>query len=236
MRIQRSLKDVKLAQESGSDGQAKQREHEERKDCRDRRLALAKTRVVIERKVFLARSAKLRNDRESADRYQCIAKEIEQHSGVRSTRTNICIGGQLGNGGKRDKNIAGVCNRAVSQHALDAALKQSAEIAYIPGGHGENPEGPEPEMCGRRNADEYPKQLSESRSLWSGGEERGNRSRRAFVNVWRPKLEGRGGHFEAEADEDQGQAELQYGAGRIGGIHTQEIGGASDAVDERDAI
>ena len=45
--------------------------------------------------------------------------------------------------------------------------------------------------------------------LWPGGEERGNRSGRAFVNVRRPNLERCGGHFEAQADQNQRKPELQ---------------------------
>ena len=76
----------------------------------------------------------------------------------------------------------------------------------------------------------------ESRGFRSRGKERGDGRGGAFVNVWCPNLEGRGGDFEAEADEDQREAELQHGACGIGGIHSQKIGGAGDAVDERDAV
>ncbi len=124
----------------------------------------------------------------------------------------------------------------VSQEALDVGLKERSKISRKHGEDREDPEGPEPELRGGVNIGKDAQEQGESRGFGSRGKERGNGSGSAFVNVRSPNLERRSGDLEAQADEDEGEAELEHGARGIGGIHFQEIRCAGDSVNQRDAV
>src|ERR1700740_2603391 len=70
----------------------------------------------------------------------------------------------------------------------------------------------------------------------SGGEERGDGRRCTFVDVRGPDLEWGQRDFEAEADQDEREAELQERAGGVDGGHAGENGCAGDTVDQGDAV
>src|SRR5580692_4263654 len=124
----------------------------------------------------------------------------------------------------------------VGQHAFYVGLNDRAEIAGKHGERRENPEGPEPVTGSGIDGRENAQQQGEGGGFGAGGKERGDGRGRAFVDVGRPNLERRSGDFEAEADENQGQAKTQQHAGRIGGGQVLQVGAATDAVDERNAV
>src|SRR5256885_14496238 len=89
--------------------------------------------------------------------------------------------------------------------------------------------------CGRNGGEDAQKQR-EGGGFGSRGKERGDRSGRAFINVGRPDLERRGSHFEAQANQDERESELEEIAGKIRGGHVCQDGCAGDAIDERDSV
>ena len=89
------------------------------------------------------------------------------------------------------------------------------------------------------SGDENAQEDREGGGFGSGGEECGDGGRRALVDVGRPDLERRGGHFEGEADEHQGGGHGQNGVARLvqhGAAHQQQVDAAGSAVDQRHAV
>jgi hypothetical protein len=72
-----------------------------------------------------------------------------------------------------------------------------------------------------------------------GGHERDHRRGRAFIDVGRPDVEGRGRNLEAEPDDEHGQADVDD-AGRVaggdGGGNLRNARASGGAEDERDAV
>src|ERR1700682_163275 len=91
-------------------------------------------------------------------------------------------------------------------------------------------------MGGRWNNGENAQEQSECGGLRTSREERGDGRGGALVDVGSPDLEGGGSDFEAEADENHGEAEFKERTAGINGAHAAKIGRAGGAVDERDAI
>ena len=89
-------------------------------------------------------------------------------------------------------------------HALDVGLKQRGEIADA---HRRQRAGPHqrfPAVAdGIESGDEDAQEDSEGGGFRSGGEECGDGSRRALVDIGRPDLEWRRRHLEREADEHE---------------------------------
>ena len=186
--------------------------------------------------MLFASSTQLGDDGEGAEFHQRVAEEIEEDRGVGGRSAGVGVALEIGDRGEGDQDVAGVSDGAVGQHALDVGLDERAEVADEHREDGENPECPEPEMSGGGNGGEDAQQQREGGRFGAGGEQRGDRSGSAFVDVGRPELEGGGGDFEAEADQDQGEAEFEEIAGAVGVGHQREIRGAGDAVDQGDAV
>ena len=73
MRVDGGPENVELAEESGGNVQAEEREQEEAQGCGDDRLTAAEAGLVIEREVLFASSAKLADDREGAEFNESVA-------------------------------------------------------------------------------------------------------------------------------------------------------------------
>src|SRR5215470_19588940 len=170
-------------------------------------MALREACIVFESDVLFILAAKLRNDRESADFYEGIAKKIEK---------NCCVGGggarrriargHAGDGGEGYQNVAGVGDRAIGQQTLNVGLNESSEISREHGESRENPESPEPVLSGGRNRGKNPQQQRKGSGLRSCGEQCRDRGGSAFIDIGCPDLERRNGDLEAESDEDKRQA------------------------------
>ena len=86
----------------------------------------------------------------------------------------------------------------------------------------------------------HAQQHDEGCHLWRRAHERGDRCRRAFIDVRRPHVERHGGKFEGEASDDEGDTDDQPGrytmriGDRLG--DAGEIHAAGETVGERDAV
>ncbi len=167
LRVDGGFEDVELAEEAGGDGQAEEREQEERENGGDDGLAFAEAGEVVELEVLFAGAAELGNDGEGADFYEGIAQQIKEDGGVGGAGADVIVfGRQIGDGGEGDQDVAGVGDRAIGQHALDVGLEKGAEIARKHSENGEDPESPEPEMSWRRERRRRCGGVRRRRRLW----------------------------------------------------------------------
>ena len=128
----------------------------------------------------------------------------------------------------------------VGQHALDVLLAESGEIAD---GHGEDRDDPQqrrPERAemGKHLIDDAQEQ-GEGGGFGCGGEQGDDRRGRAFVDIGRPDVEGRGGDFEENSDQHKRQRGKDEGLILRNGRETRNLvnlRGACGAKDHCDAV
>ncbi len=187
--------------------------------------------------MLFARAAQLRNDRECPELHERVAEQIKEHGRISRCCFRRSTSRHGGNGRKSHQNITGVRNGAVGQQPLDVRLHQRAQIAGEHRKRRERPEGPEPEVRGGRNRRKDAQQQSERRGLRSRGKKRRNRRWSALVDVRRPHLERRGGHLEAQADQDHGQPKLEKRAmKKLLGAHFGQHRRSARSIHQRDPV
>src|SRR6202041_4112515 len=113
------------------------------------------------------------------------------------------------------------------------------------GQHGRAPDSPEPEMAftGEGHV-ENPQHQREGRGLWTGGQQRGDRRGRAFVDVGAVNVERSGDDLETEADEYQREAQNRERRHTARGddelierwLYLVNARGAGDAIHHGDAV
>ena len=142
--------------------------------------------------------------------------------------------------GEGGEQIAGVGDGRVGQHALHVLLAKGGEVADGHGEDGDDPEQRRPERVeiGEHLVDDAQEQR-EGGGFGRGGEQRDDGRGRAFVDVGRPDVEGRGGDFEENADEHERQRGDDQGLILRGGRELRDLvdlRGSGGAEDERDAV
>ena len=140
-------------------------------------------------------------------------EDADVHRGIARRRRSWRRRRPAARSGEGDEQIAGVRDGGVGQHALDVLLAQRARLPTVMESNRENPEEAPPMLLDRGvGAIEDAQQNREGGGLGRGGHERDDRRRRAFVDVGRPDLEGRGGDLEAEADQDHERWQSRRGS------------------------
>ncbi len=111
----------------------------------------------------------------------------------------------LGERGEGDQGVAGVGDRRIGEHALDAVLAQSTQVAdgHRERGHDPNQQQPMGVQL-RIGAVGQAQEHGEGSDLGPGGHQGDHRGRRALIHVGSPDLEGRGRNLEAKADQNHG--------------------------------
>ena len=142
--------------------------------------------------------------------------------------------------GEGGQQIAGMGDGRIGQHALHVLLAKGGEVADGHGEDGDDPEQRRPErtQIGEHFVDDAQKQC-EGGGFGRGGKQRNNGRRRAFVDVGRPDVEGRGGDFEENADQHERQRGDDQGLVLRGGRQVRDLvdlRGSGSAEDERDAV
>ena len=145
--------------------------------------------------------------------------------------------------GETDENIAGVGDARIGQHALEARLAERRKVADGHRQHGEHREADEPGLVMSDQRGHHADEGGEGRGLGRHRHERGDRRRRALVDIRRPLVERDERHLEAVADEEQpdadrkqrgegqGHRERRYALADLG-----QVGGARRTVDQGDAV
>jgi len=128
----------------------------------------------------------------------------------------------------------------VGQHALDVLLAKRGEIAD---GHGEYGDDPQQRRPDRAEVGEHLVDHAEEQSKGGGfgrGREQGHDRRgRAFVDIWRPDMEGRCGNLEENADQHErqgGENERLVLRDRGETRDLIDLRGAGGAKDQSDAV
>ncbi len=128
----------------------------------------------------------------------------------------------------------------VGQHALHILLAQRGQVAHGHGKHGHHPQQRLPDRAQRgQHLVDHAQQQREGRGLGRGGDQRHHRRGRAFVDVRRPHVEGRGGDLEENAHQHQpqpGQDERVILRGGREAGDLVDLRGAGGAEDHRDAV
>ena len=175
------------------------------------------------------------HDEEGKQGHEQIGGEVEDDGGA---------GEGCADGDDAEEEVAGVADAGVGEEAFEVGLREGGEVAEDHGGSGDHGEkrkdfflqGGDNEE-GLDDAEED----DEAGGFRGDGEEGGDRSGRALVDVRNPELERGGRDFEAEGDEDETETEEQRGCGRL--VEGREFfrdGGevelSGHAIDPRDAV
>ncbi len=142
--------------------------------------------------------------------------------------------------GECGKQIAGVGDGRVGQHALDVLLAERGKIADRHGEDGDDPEQwrPDGAEMGEHLVD-HAEEQSKGGSFGRGREQGDDGRGRAFVDVGRPDVERRGGNLEENADQHERQgSENERLVLRDGGEARDliDLRGAGSAKDEGNAV
>jgi len=130
-------------------------------------------------------------------------ERAEVHEGVDQNVNQHALDAHGIAGDDAEQDVAGVVDGAVGEQALGVGLGEGGEIAD---GHGEHRGADEqrlPGCAGRgQGAEQQAQQQGERGGLRADGEIGGDGGGRAFIGVGGPHMEGRGGDFEEQADQD----------------------------------
>ena len=140
---------------------------------------------------------------------QDAGEDAERHDQVDRHVDGDASHAVLAVGGKADQGEADMADRRIGHQALDVLLADGREGAEHHRGDGEEDDDllPVGAIGSKRHGDAHDQR--HRRHLGGGGEERGDRRRRAFVDVGRPHVERHGRDLEGKAGEQEDQAEDQ---------------------------
>ena len=94
----------------------------------------------------------------------------------------------------------------IGQHPLDVALHDGQHVADDHRQDGQHPEHDVERLVERQDGHRDADKGGERAGLGPGGHEGRDGGRRAFINIGRPGVERHDGRFEAQADDQQGDA------------------------------
>ena len=230
MRLDGGREDQELAEETGGERKARQREEEEcqrRGHVRPPAPQAAQVVVAVE---VLALAAHHRDHREGAEVGERVGGEVVE--GALDTERDADADRHA------DQDVAGLGDARVGEHPLDAVLRQGGEVADDHGEDGDRDHHRAPAaVVGGEGVVEEADDDDERRHLGGDAHEGGHRGRRSLVDVGRPGVEGRRADLEGEADEheddpaDQQRVDRQRAAHRLGDL--RELGVPGLAVHQR---
>jgi hypothetical protein len=234
-------KDEELAHEAGQRGDTRERTESDGEDRAEEGMRLGEAGVVFEVLVGVVGTGDVGHHAEDGERCQQVGEEIKVN---RTGGEGLAAGGD-----DRDEQVTGMRNAGEADEALHVVLGERGEVAEEDGRDGHHGEHRHREEIIRaEDALGEDEEHRETGGLGGDGEERGDRGRRALVNVGNPDLEGDGADLEGDTGEDEHDAdggEEVLGVGfeeHAEGVEVHRFGGgagerrvAGDSVEEDDA-
>src|SRR6266540_4796181 len=190
-RLQCRLDDVPLGEEpdTAENRETEEREHEYRHRNRERRIDRPEPRIAPDVEIRLAHFPESDDHAKGAKGRERVREQVEQ-----CRRTSESISDH-----ESDEDVAGMSDARIREHALDVLLRESDDVADNHRRGGDPPDGRVPlhEQIGE-SLDPDSDERSERCRLDRRRHVRGNRGRRAVVDVRRPHVKRDGGDLEAE--------------------------------------
>ena len=227
--VYRRQEDVQLAEEAGERRDSRHRKHEDGERKRERRVGLGKAGQVADLLDHLAAPAHGEDAGEAAERHYHVDRHVDDHAPDPLRRA----------GREPDERIADMADGAVGHQPLDVLLADGGEGAEPHGSHRDEDYDLVPLAASSwEGAEEDPEQQRHGGDLGRCGEECGDRSRRALVDIRRPHVEGhrrdfegqcRGDEHEPDQDARLGRRVARHGGGQRFG-NSLEAGHAGEAV------
>ena len=118
VRFQGGLEDIEFAEEPAGEGNADQREQEDREHCRGERLLAAQAGEVVDILIPFRLPGDVGHGGERPDVHQRVGGQVEHGGG----------GARFAARGERHQHVTRVRDGAVGQHALDVGLQQGGEV------------------------------------------------------------------------------------------------------------
>ncbi len=206
--LQRRPEHHELGEPARERRDAGERRQEDRHHDRQPRRRLEQ--AVVRADLGAARAAGDRDDdRERAEVHRAVHEQIDDDRAERDVgHFEVAVGAGDARRRERHEHESALRDRRVGQHANDVRLAQRAEVAERHRRRREHPHDRPPQFgagaFGAVEAEEDDvEQGDEAAGLRRHRQERGDRSRRAFVGVGRPEVERHRADLEREADERQ---------------------------------
>ena len=201
----------------------------------------AEAQAEGDQRVFLIETGVIGNpvaacsDREQDDAgegpqiHEQIGRHVEHHCGE----------AVFGAADHSDHHESGLANRAVGQHPFHRCLCQSHHVAQGHAQHGQDCEEQLPLAIEGTETAHQNSQCQRKPCGFGSHRQKGNdRSRRSFVNVWSPLVEGNSCNLEGDSRQhkNKGQRRQWGGACLKGDADGLKAGAAAQAVEQRRAV